>query len=63
MFLKYSLCFQITVRNVDKIPLSPGQEIKIMVSGSITLKFTLVEFHNRDKSASSVDIFFFINLH
>lgn len=56
MFLKYFLCFQITVRNVDKMPLSPGQEIKIMVSGNITLKFTSVEFPNIDGSAASVFI-------
>lgn len=56
MFLKYFLCFQITARNADKMLLSPGQEIKIMVSGNITLKFTLVEFHSGDRLASSVDI-------
>lgn len=49
MFLKHILCFQITARNVDKMPLLPGQEIKIMVSGNITLKFTLVEFHSGDR--------------
>lgn len=56
MILKYFLCFQITARNVDKMPLSPGQEIKIMVSGNTTLKFTLVESHSGDRLASSVDI-------